>query len=77
MAFLAAGAVGVLLVVVEVVARNQRMAGTEMRRPSALVSEVLDTNLGIDLTGWPALLVPVLAVLLLGLLIDAVSGTGR
>lgn len=76
-AFLAAGAVGMLLVVVEVVARNQRVAGTEMRRPSALVSEVLDTSLGIDLTGWPALLVPVLAVLLLGLLIDAVSGTGR
>lgn len=76
-AFLAAGAVGMLLVVVELVARSTRMTGTQMRRPSSLVTEVLRDTVGIEVVGWPALIVPVLAVLLVGLVIDAVSGTGR
>ena len=76
-AFLAAGAVGVLLVVVEVVARNPRLADTSMRRPSSLVTEVLQGTVGVDVTGWPVLVVPVLVVLVLGLVIDAVSGIGR
>lgn len=76
-AFLAAGAVGALLVVVELVARNPRLADTSMRRPSSLVSEVLQGTLGVDVTGWPVLVVPVLVVLVLGMFIDAVAGIGR
>lgn len=76
-AFLAAGAVGALLVVVELAARSPRLVGTPMRTPSSLVTEVLDGTVGVDLVGWPALLVPVAVVLLVGMLIDAISGTGR
>lgn len=76
-AFLAAGAVGLLLVGVELLARQDGIAGTQMRTPSSLVSEVLASTAGVAVTGWPALVVPVVLVLLLGLVIDTVSGTRR
>lgn len=75
-AFLAAGVIGALLVVVELLVRETSV-GDRVRAPSGLVSEVLASTTSVELSGWPALIVPVLIVLLLGLVIDAASGMRR
>ena len=76
-AFAAAGTVGAVLVLFEALVRSTRVGSTGARTPSSLVSEVVRSTTDVEVAGWPALLVPVALVLLLGLLIDAVSGTRR
>lgn len=76
-AFVAALTVGVVLVIFESLVRYTSLAESSARTPSSLVSEVMATTLDVSLVGWAALVVPVVLVLLLGLLIDAVSGTRR
>ena len=76
-ALLAAVTVGAVLVVFELLVRSTRVGTTGARSPSSLVSEVMRTTLDVQISGWPALLVPILLVLVLGLLIDAMSGTRR
>lgn len=71
----AAVVVGGLLVVFEVLVRETRVGGTGARTPSSLVTEALDRTTGIEVVGWPALLVPVALVFLLGLVLDRLSGT--
>lgn len=69
--------VGAVLVLFELIVRNTSLAESSARTPSSLVSEVLSTTTGISIVGWPALILPILVVLFLGLLIDALSGMGR
>lgn len=69
--------VGAVLVLFELIVRNTSLGDGRARAPSSLVSEVLSSLTGIDIVGWPALLLPVVLVLLLGLVIDAVSGIRR
>ena len=76
-AFVAAATVGAVLVLFELIVRNTSLAESSARTPSSLVSELLSTTTGIAIVGWPALILPILLVLLLGLLIDALSGMGR
>ena len=67
--------VGALLVVLELLTRSSWLS--DARTPSSLVSEVVGSLVDVEIGGWAALLVPVVLVLLLGLLIDAMSGTRR
>lgn len=76
-AFLAALTVGAVLVAFEALVRYSSLAESSARTPSSLVSEVMASTLDVSIIGWPALVVPVVLVLLLGLLIDGVSGTRR
>ncbi len=76
-AFAAAITVGAVLVLFEALVRSTELGDTGARSPSSLVTEVVRSTTDIDITGWPALLVPIVLVLLLGLVIDAVSGTRR
>lgn len=76
-ALAAAGTVGAVLVLFEALVRSTRVGTTGARTPSSLVTEVVRSTTDIQVTGWPALLVPIGLVLVLGLLIDAVSGTRR
>lgn len=69
--------VGAVLVLFELIVRNTSLAESSARTPSSLVSEVLSSTTGITIVGWPALILPILLVLFLGLLIDALSGMGR
>lgn len=69
--------VGAVLVLFELIVRNTSLAESSARTPSSLVSEVLSSTTGITIVGWPALILPILVVLFLGLLIDALSGMGR
>lgn len=73
----AAGAVGVLLVGFELLVRHTRVGTSGARTPTSLVSELVASTTSFDVSGWPALLVPVGAVLLLGLVLDALSGSRR
>ena len=76
-AVLAALTVGAVLVLFELLVRSSALAETSARTPSSLVSELMATLVDVDISGWPALLIPIVLVLLLGLVIDAVSGTRR
>lgn len=76
-AFAGAATVGLLLVAFELLVRRTSLGTTAARTPSSLVSEVMASTLDVSIVGWPALLVPVVLVLQLGLVIDAVSGTRR
>lgn len=76
-ALAAAGTIGVLLVGFELLVRHTRVGASGARTPTSLVSEVLADTTSFVVTGWPALLVPVGLVLLLGLLVDALSGSRR
>lgn len=76
-AFLAAATVGAVLAVFELLVRSTAVGNTGARSPSSLVAEVMRSTLDVQISGWPALLIPIVLVLLLGLLIDAVSGTRR
>lgn len=76
-AFVAALTVGAVLVAFEALVRYSSLAESSARTPSSLVSEVMASTLDVSIIGWPALVVPVVLVLLLGLLIDGVSGTRR
>lgn len=73
----AAVTVGLVLVGFEMLVRNTSMGTSGARLPSSLVSEALYSTTSVQVSGWPALAVPVVLVLLLGLVIDAVSGTRR
>lgn len=73
----AAGTVGVLLVGFELLVRHTQVGTSGARRPTSLVSELVANTTSFDVSGWPALLVPVVAVLLLGLVLDALSGSRR
>ena len=73
----AAVTVGVLLVAFEALVRSTRVGTSGARTPSSLVSEVMRSTADVEISGWPALLVPIGLVLVLGLLIDALSGTRR
>ena len=77
MAFAAAVTVGAVLCLFEALVRSPRVDWTGARTPSSVISELVRSSTDIQVDGWPALLVPVVLVLLLGLLIDAVSGTRR
>lgn len=77
MALAAAVTVGLVLVLFEFLVRYTAVGDTAARSPSSLVSEVVATLTSVQVSGWPALLVPVLVVLLLGMLIDALAGTRR
>lgn len=76
-AWAAAAVVGGLLVVFELIVRNTSIGSSGARTPSSLVSEVVASTTSVQVSGWPALLVPVVVVLLLGLLIDSVSASRR
>lgn len=76
-ALAAAGTVAVLLVGFELLVRHTRVGASGARTPTSLVSEVVASTTSFDVSGWPALLVPIGAVLLLGLLLDALSGSRR
>lgn len=76
-AMAAAVTVGLVLVLFELIVRHTSIGTNGARTPSSLVSEVLASTASVQVDGWPALVVPVLLVLLLGLLIDALSGTRR
>ena len=76
-ALLAAGTVGAVLVVFELLVRSTRVGTAGARTPSSLVSEAMQSAFDVQISGWPALLVPVALVLVLGLLIDTMSGTRR
>ena len=76
-ALAAALTVGAVLVAFEALVRYSSLAESSARTPSSLVSEVMASTLDVSIVGWPALVVPVVLVLLLGLVIDAVSGTRR
>jgi len=69
----AATVVGLLLVAFELIVRYTDVGGTGARTPSSLVSELVWNVAGVQITGWWALLVPVAAVFVIGLLIDLVS----
>ena len=73
----AAGTVGAVLVLFEALVRSTRVGTTGARTPSSLVTEVVRSTTDVEVAGWPALLVPVVLVLLLGWVIDAMSGTRR
>ena len=73
----AALTVGMVLVGFELLVRSTSLGVTGARLPSALVSDALRTATSLHVSGWPALAVPVVLVLLLGLVIDALSGTRR
>lgn len=76
-AFAASATVGAVLVLFELIVRTGSLGDGRARTPSSLVSEIMSSTTGIDIAGWPALILPVVAVLVLGLLIDAVSGVRR
>lgn len=76
-ALAAAATVGALLVGFELLVRHSRLGSTGARTPSSLVAEVTADLTSFTVAGWPALLVPVGLVLLLGLVIDALSGSRR